>query len=42
MTLKQRIFSTGARYSKAGVTLLIKGKTARLKQRGKWVDCAAQ
>jgi membrane-bound inhibitor of C-type lysozyme len=42
MTLKQRIFSTGARYSKSGVTLLIKGKTARLKQRGKWIDCATE
>ena len=42
MTLKQRIFSTGARYSKSGVTLWIKGKAAMLKRRGQgWLDCTS-
>jgi membrane-bound inhibitor of C-type lysozyme len=42
MTLKQRISASGARYSKAGVQLWIKGKAAMLKRRGQaWVTCAS-
>jgi membrane-bound inhibitor of C-type lysozyme len=39
LILPQRLAASGARYSKSGVSLWIKGKKATLKRGGKTSDC---
>jgi membrane-bound inhibitor of C-type lysozyme len=41
LRLPKRLAASGSRYSKGGVTLRIKGRTATLKRGGKALDCKA-
>jgi membrane-bound inhibitor of C-type lysozyme len=41
LSLPRRVSVTGARYSKAGVTLRIKGDAATIKRGGKTTECSA-